>query len=501
VVALSRSPRAAGACSFVVALIVATASGFAHADAGWFESGDTALRTDLQLLNDARVIRLPMSHWPIPRAAVREAMANSKAHFATNSAVSLALARVRARIGDGPRFSFDARGTVGEQGTLRDFDTLGRENGELSAGAKYSAGRFAASVRVAGALSPDDDQSARVDQSHATVALGNWLVSANTLDRWWGPGFDGSLILSNNARPMPTLMVERAAARPFDLPVLRLLGPWRFSLGVSQMESNRQDIDSPLFFAWRVTIMPLQSLELGFSRTAQFCGKQLACDLSSITDMLIGNDNIGIDATEESEPGNQMAGFDMRWASPIGNGPYAVYGQMIGEDESSYLPVKFLEQFGAEVWHPFADGGIVRVSAEYADTTCSAGRSVPRFNCAYNQGLFNVEGYRYRGRVIGHTTDRDSETYSLQATYTAPDGELWTAATRYGFLNRDRNPDFENTVAGVRTEFSSLEVGWRRQWKGLDLAVDLGVESRAPEGAGRDTGAFGYLSIKRGFYP
>ena len=112
--------------------------------------------------------------------------------------------------------------------------------------------------------------------------------------------------------------------------------------------------------------MPFKDIELGFSRTAQFCGEQLECNLSVFGNMLAGNDNVGIDATAENEPGNQMAGFDMRWNSPIGNWPYAIYSQYIGEDESSYLPAKYLAQFGVEVWKPLADGGLVQGFAEYS---------------------------------------------------------------------------------------------------------------------------------------
>ena len=30
-------------------------------------------------------------------------------------------------------------------------------------------------------------------------------------DRWWGPGWDGSLILSNNARPIPAITPAEGA--------------------------------------------------------------------------------------------------------------------------------------------------------------------------------------------------------------------------------------------------------------------------------------------------
>jgi hypothetical protein len=312
----------------LIAAIALTAAGAAQADAGWFESGDTELRLDLQLLNDAEVIRLPVNTWPVPRAAVAYALSNAKTHIVVNSAVSAALKRVQARIARPRRMSLAAWAAGGEPGVLRDFDSFAREKGEVGTRADFAAGRFSASLNISGAADPSDDHTVRADGSHATVQLGNWLVSAHTLERFWGPSHESSLILSNNARPMPTLMVERAEARAFETPWLSWLGPWRMSFGVSQMEDERQDIDAPLFMAWRVVIMPFKKIELGFSRTAQFCGKQLECNLDVFGNLLAGNDNVGIDATPENEPGNQMAGFDIRWNSPFGNLPYAVYAQL-----------------------------------------------------------------------------------------------------------------------------------------------------------------------------
>jgi hypothetical protein len=122
----------------VATAALALSSGAARADAGWFESGDTLLHVDLQLLNDAEIIRLPVNQWPIPRAAVRYAMENAKTHFATNAAVSAALDRVRARLGlseggRSPGVHIGVFAHAGEAGLLRDFDTLSRENGDVGA--------------------------------------------------------------------------------------------------------------------------------------------------------------------------------------------------------------------------------------------------------------------------------------------------------------------------------------------------------------------------------
>jgi hypothetical protein len=473
------------------------------ADAGWFASGDTQLRMDLQLLNDAEIIRLPINYWPLPRAAVRHALANAKDHFATNAAVIAALERVRARIAQRKsQLSFDAGVRGGEPGLWRDFDTLAREDGEIGGGLGYDSGRFSVGLETTAVASPDDGDELRFDGSQVTLQWGNWLVSANTLDRWWGPGHEGSLILSNNARPMPTIMIERAEARTFESGWLNWLGPWRMSFGISQMEGSRADIDAPLFMAWRVVVMPFRKVELGFSRTAQFCGEQLVCDLGVFGNMLAGNDNVGIDATPENEPGNQMAGFDIRWNSPLGNLPYAIYGQYIGEDESSYLPAKYLSQLGLEIWKPLADGALMQGYLEYASTTCSAnsGRG-PYYNCAYNQGRFNFEGYRYKGRSIGYTADRDAENWALGATLTRPGGGIWSATARMSRLNRDDYGDVRNTVASVPTSYDALELGWKGRLFGEQFSLDLGVQSLAPANGERDTQLFGFVGWRHQLQP
>jgi hypothetical protein len=254
--------------------------------------------------------------------------------------------------------------------------------------------------------------------------------------------------------------------------------------------------------AWRVELMPFKNIELGFSRTAQFCGEQLECDINTFGNMLAGNDNVGIDATPENEPGNQMAGFDIRWNSPIGNWPYAVYSQMIGEDESSYMPAKYLAQYGIETWRPVADGGLVQAFAEYASTTCSANTSRgPYYGCAYNQGRFNAEGYRYHGRVIGYTSDRDAENWAIGGIYTTAGGELWTATARKSRLNRDNFGDVTNTVASLPTSYQALEFGWKGRLFGEQLSVDLGVEAIEPAHSEQEISTFGYIGWHHDFTP
>lgn len=473
-----------------------------RADTDWCASGDTQLRLDLQLLNDAEIIRLPISYWPLPRAALRYALSNAKERNAINSAVASALQRVQARMDDptldGGRFTTGI--VAGSPGLWRDFDVLAREDAELSAGFDYANDRYSVDIEATAVAGPDDGERFRLDGSQATVQLGNWLLSAHEMDRWWGPGHEGSLILSNNARPMPTLMVERAEARAFETKWLSWLGQWRLSFGLSQMENNRQDIDKPLFMAWRVVIMPTNKLEIGFSRTAQFCGEELPCSPTSFKNMLIGHDNAGKNVSRQDEPGNQMAGFDLRWNSPLGNLPYAIYGQYIGEDVSSYVPAKFLSQLGMEIWHPSGGGGIVQGFLEWSNTECTGKHGTVKA-CAYNQGKFDVEGYRYLGRTMGYTADRDADNWALGGIISSENGTLWTATARVSKLSKDSKGDTRNPVASEPTDYESVELGWKGWLYGEQISADLGVQAVQAMDAARKNEVYGFIGWRHEFRP
>ena len=489
--------------SLVLALAMYLGPGQARAEAGWFDSGDTQLRMDLQLLNDAEVISYPLNQWPVPRAGVQYALAYAKEQLATNSAVTAALERVKARAADLQHLAFDTGIRGGEPGLWRDFDTLAREDGELGAELRWNSGRLSVGLEVTAVTHPSDGDELRADGSQATVQWGNWLISANLLDRWWGPGHEGSLILSNNARPMPTVMVERAEAHPWKTKWLSWLGPWRMNFAMSQMESARQDIDAPLVMAWRVSAMPFKKMEIGLSRTAQFCGKQLECNPRVFGNMLLGHDNVGRNTTAADEPGNQMAGFDLRWNSPLGNLPYALYGQYIGEDVSSYVPAKYLSQLGLEVWKPLSDGALMQGFLEYAETNCESKKGHGRVNAcdAYNQTLFNVEGYRYKGRSLGYTADRNSDDWALGAIFSSRDGSLWTATARWSELSRGHFGDLTNRVATIPTRYAALEGGWKGHMLGEAISVDLGVESTEPTGGERKVDPFGFIGWQHEFQP
>ena len=82
--------------------------------------------------------------------------------------------------------------------------------------------RFAARISISSLYGVENDWKGRkdegltVDGSYLAARLGNWSGRVGKIDRWWGPGWDGSLIMSTNARP------SRSFARPACPRALRI---------------------------------------------------------------------------------------------------------------------------------------------------------------------------------------------------------------------------------------------------------------------------------------
>jgi hypothetical protein len=292
------------------------------------------------------------------------------------------------------------------------------------------------------------------------------MISGGYLDRWWGPGWDGSLILSSNARPLPAIAIDRNEPTPFDVPVLRWLGPWRLSTFMGQFESDR-DYSHALLFGLRAEIRPHPTLQLAASRTAQWCGEGRPCGLDTFWDLLTGNDN---DQPLDEQPGNQLGGFDLRWSWPGGRVPFAAYAQAIGEDEAGSLPSKYLGLVGAETWGDVL-GGSWRGHVEYADTACGFLDAEPDFGCAYTNVIYTT-GYRYRGRVLGHSMDADGESLGAGALYVDSGGRRWEIGGRNVKLNRAGESN-GHTLADMPARVRELGLAHERAGKWGKIVVLL----------------------------
>jgi hypothetical protein len=468
--------------ALVLALSLLLAASHAVADP-WASPGDARLRHDLQLLADAGIVKAPLTSWPVSWAEVMRDMSAVGPETELSLHVVSALDRVRAigraetQMGDW-RWHARAAGSA-EPMTLRRFSDVPREEGELEGGVQYLGDRFAVRLQATVVANPADDKEFRADGSYVGAVLGNWMLSAGLVDRWWGPGWEGSLIYGTNQRPIPAITLERNYSDPFETKWLAWIGQWRLAWTMGQLEKERQDYPNTRFFAMRVTWKPHDRLEVGLSRSAQWCGDGRPCGFGTFWDLFWGNDN---DQPLPEQPGNQMGGFDARWSLPWL--PLALYGQAIGEDEAGFLPSKYLGLVGAETWGGWGERSW-RAHLEYSDTTCAFYDSPPEYGCAYRNGIY-TDGYQYYKRSIGHAVDGDSQQFAFGAMLVNADGSSWEVAAQDSKVNRaGANP--VHSVSRVPLKLRSVDVYHRREFAGGDLRAGLGYEDRGSAVAGEDS--------------
>jgi hypothetical protein len=484
---------------WLAAVVVTVGRSVAGADP-WVAPGDSALRHDLQWLADEGIMTAPTTTWPMAREELARAVRAVDDRVAVGLPAGLADALARVRRASEPQCGgVEARLAGAEPSPLRGFEDSPRESGEASAAVIGSAGRYAVRLQVTAVADAAEGQALRADGSYASARFGNVAVTAGLREQWWGPGWEGSLILGTDARPIPSLTVERVLADPFETRWLHWLGPWLATASVGQGEGGSTARDGRLpvrpdtkFFAARLAFKPKPWLEIGLSRSAQFCGEGRECDLGTFWDMLRGRDNTDDSLTATEQPGNQMAGYDVRVRSPWRALPMAVYGQFIGEDEAGGLPSKFLGLMGVETWGGGTHGSW-RAHAEYTDTTCSFSRERPQVDCAYRNSVY-PQGYTHRGRMIGHSMDNDSRMLAVGAIWVRPSGQSWRVLARRVDLNRyGGTPDTAHALSPAPRRVEDLQLGWQRP-----LGAGVGNLGTLRVGVGAfSSEAYGFVEWRR----
>lgn len=391
---------------------------YATADAApWIDTGNQQTRHHLQNLVDSQVIHTPVTAWPLMWRHIKQELDQVES-AQLNASQLWSYQYLRHELRKAMReATFRQTTSVGTSvAAVGDFSSNRREQYESEFELNLTTRKTALNLKAGYAHEPDDDDSLRFDGSYLSRMEGNWAFGVGAVDRWWGPGWDSSLILSHEARPAPGLFLQRNSSEAFETPWLSWLGPWQLVTFMSQLESERHIPDARLW-GMRLNIKPLRSLELGFSRTAMWGGDGRPGDLDTFFNLLRGRDNrggSGIAEDKSNEPGNQLAGIDWRWGYHLREANGALYGQLIGEDEAGGMPSRHIGLAGAEIQLSLGNTQ-TRLSFETLNTTVYFYKSDKMPNVAYEHGAIYASGYRHYGRPIGSSTDNDTEAYIMRA--------------------------------------------------------------------------------------
>ncbi|PXF63046.1 capsule assembly Wzi family protein [Kangiella spongicola] len=453
----------------------------------WLDTRDAWLRADIEALSAHGVINTPITTWPLPWARIVKDIDNVELDQVPESLVP-ALMRVKrkARIETSTDTRSELSLKAGNEGkVLRHFGDDRREKAEITSSNKGMTKSFAWNIEATKAFSPFDGEEERLDHSYVAGIWGNWIFSAGAQERWYGPGWDSSLILSNNARPVPSLSIKRNYADPFESDWLSWIGPWSVSAFAGQLESDRF-IPHAKLIGMSVTFKPLDSLEIGLRRTAQWGGEGRPESLSSLVDLAIGRTNCDQiadgcdDRLNSGEAGNQIAGIDFDWRLPTETYHGSIYGQLIGEDEAGYAPSRKFFQIGYK--NNFTLGGDTLVTSfiEYADTENEYAKNV-----TYEHGIYRT-GYRTEGRSIGSTYDADSESLTFGMLASTTSGSRYKVSVSKVDMNKGGVGD-NHTIATNELNFNRLSLKYQKPFKHGLLSASIDYQDKAFEISGVNT--------------
>jgi len=444
----------------------------------WVPMDDLGLRADIQLLADAGVLSAPITTYPLMWESLALDIEQADINSLTVSQ-RMALTNLRTTLNDSLKLhQTDLTAYASSQS--RRFTSFGHNDFDkhrLSLSHTYTSNNWVGHLQVNHRPDIDetdainDGQDNTLDGSYLGVKLGNWVLTAGAIERWWGPGIDTSLILSNNARPLPAIAITRNSSTAFESAWLSWIGPWTFTTQMSRLESDRV-ISEPLLWLARGTFRPLRGLEIGISRAYQWGGEGQSESLSAFWDGVIGETECTRNAETCSDErrtnaGNQLAGYDFRWSDTLVGIPYALYAQTIGEDSNAKANiVDKAYLFGLEFRFLIGEQRFW-TSLEYSETlvSCLGGREELK-NCFYEHSDYE-SGYRYYRRSIGSTYESDAKTLVLTLLAQLSNGNSWQLKLRRANLNDDNNdkfpndPNLGNTVSKVAEEFHQADIQYR----------------------------------------
>jgi len=383
----------------------------------WVQAGDLTARHHIEALQSQGCLKGVTLSWPISWAAVMKGYRLALAQQSPDQASACKnqhSAYLQQALEATRKATTGAELTLGGATQEPLYTSFSSQAEDEATGqiALYSMGEhWAANLAVGYVDGERDDTHLRFDDTYLAGIVGNWQLGVGAIDRWWGPGWQSSLALSNNARPVPGLWLSRHMPLAPESPWLSWIGPWDLQVIAGQLENDRAVPEARLLGA-RFVFNPLDSLQIGLTRLAQWGGEGRPQDLDAFWNAVIGRDNGQTSGLKEGEdPSNQIAGFDFRLSLTPGDVPVGLYGQFMGEDEAGGMPSKYSSLAGLDMVTGLGKGS-QRFFLEATETVAGSWISERRHSVAYEHGTYR-SGFRHYGRNMATTWEGDARAVTL----------------------------------------------------------------------------------------
>ena len=286
-----------------------------------------------------------------------------------------------------------------------------------------------------GPLTSLNDQYVYLREASLKLTLWNVALEFGRGSQWWGPGYHGSLLLTDHAFPLD--MIKLGSDETFRLPwILSKLGDWKINSFLARLEGD-QTFSHEKIFGLRINYLPTSWLELGFTRLTQFDGQGSGGSFpSTLVDCYKDPPN-----QEGVAQCNEQAMVDVRAKVP--HVPYLVpfpagmqiYGELGSEDKwskvvstrAAYLAGLYIPQLFSK------DTTDLRI--EFADTDYPRRYSPDLAGVWYNNSVF-TNGMRQYGFPLGHHMGTDGIDFFVRSTRYMTD--TVQVGTNFNYQERQR---------------------------------------------------------------
>ncbi len=255
----------------------------------------------------------------------------------------------------------------------------------------------------------DTDTNYSMQSAYIKTHINNMSVQIGKDPMWWGQGYRGSLLLTDNATPQTSIKLSNLEPMKFN-GFLSFLGPTNTTFFYSVLESNRTDIKYPAFTGIRADFNPAKHFSFAVASTSMVGGQGHMLSSHDYLDFLTGKNA----DSPNNDKWNSIAGADFRWRLPKLNG-LQLYGELYGEDQSHILgvipaPSDTAKLIGLYFPH-LTPSGNWDLHVEWANTSPSW----------YSHWAY-TDGYTYKGNLIGDAMGNNANRYYAKFTHFASNG-------------------------------------------------------------------------------
>lgn len=460
----------------------------------WIGTNDRQLHYDLQTLVEWGYLEAAVTSYPVPWKGINSQLSQlDSSDMPAPAAVAADRLRYYFQLYHSQKISrFINMYGASEAARFAEFD------GKQGAKARFNVATeaYLGSWAVKFSANSQPGGEVNLDQSYLAYQFGGWNLRLGAIDQWWGPGHSSSLIMSNNARPIPALALSRSMATRSEHPWLSLLGPWFFTAQMGVLESKRV-VENVRIWSTRFNFMPLKRLEIGASWSAMWGGEGQGNSLGDFWDVIslspeCADGAADCDSELNTKKGNHLAGFDIKYSFDLFNHPLSIYAQRVGEDAAdSFNITDQADLFGLSTYifssKVYLEGSDTNVSCGGDDSTIT--------NCYYEHGTYK-SGYRRYGRAIGSAFDSDAKMVTLGLNHHFTAGDVLELNLRYLDLNPDKTSPSPVLTEGNSEKLWQLTGFYQTSYRNWLLKLGASIDRSEVDGQDAELDGLIYTEIK-----